>query len=322
MAYTLWNEAYPPNSLPANQIHLAIQYWAVAIRERLNDVFGTSDWATAVQPFQPSQINFRGATPAIRGGSASFRFRNNADSADNATISDVGDITARRNIVSTNNLVSNNDLLFNAASARILPGATKLTFRNFLDTFDNLSINDAGQVTVRDRVTAPSFYGSTAATKLVPGATSFSHRDSTDNFDNLLITEAGDVTARGILDFASINNNKPVTLSGQTTLKKLSVVFVNNGNSGAAKNIDWSTGNYQYVTLDNNCVFTFLNPVANTLYWFRMKQGGAGGFNNTVPANVIPTPVTPGVAAGHSNLITMFYDGTDYLVMTNLDYLR
>lgn len=162
----------------------------------------------------------------------------------------------------------------------------------------------------------------TATARIISGAISLALRNNANTLDNLLITDAGDVTVRASLDFNVINNNKPVTLAGLTTLKKLATVFFDNGNSGAAANIDFNTGNYQYLTLTGNAVLTFLNPVINVLYWVRLKQDVPGSRGAVFPANVIPTPVPSSIVSGHSQLVALLYDGTDYLLMSNTDHIR
>lgn len=313
MAYSkIWDEAYPPNSLPANQIHIAIQYWAIAIRERLNDVFGTADWATAVQPFQPVQINFRGATPAIRGGSASLRFRNNADTLDNITLADAGDLTSRRNIISSNNLVSNNDLVFNAANARILPGSTTIRFRNFADTLDNLVISDAGVVSIRNSINTTLLALSGANPFIVGAAAGLFFRDSTNSTSNLIIADvSGDVSARGALAAPTLNIN------GVATLKQLTSIKVDQGNVTGAVTVDWTTGNYHYLTLIGNIVLTFNPPATNSLLYLRLKQDVVGTRGTTFPASVNPVPGPPSSPAGYSQFLELYWDGANYLVLTN-----
>lgn len=144
MAYSnAWNEAYPPGTLSADQIDTAIQYWAVAIRERLNDVFGIANWASA-DPIRPGSMHFGGATPYIIGGSSYFIFRDQTNSFDNVAISDSGDITSRRHLISGSNLISSANLVFNAASPKVLPGSNGIFFRNYADAANVAVLTDLG----------------------------------------------------------------------------------------------------------------------------------------------------------------------------------
>lgn len=77
------------------------------------------------------------------------------DGTDDTTLNaDTGD-TIKFEIAGTTELSLDNDLLtFSGAAARIVPGVTSLTFRNAANNADNLSITDAGLVTVRAGLTA------------------------------------------------------------------------------------------------------------------------------------------------------------------------
>lgn len=66
----------------------------------------------------------------------------------------------------TNPTISGN-LTFSTAAAKIIPGATSLTFRNNADAASNISITDAGVVTLRD-----SLINATAGKGIILGASS------------------------------------------------------------------------------------------------------------------------------------------------------
>jgi hypothetical protein len=80
-------------------------------------------------------------------------------------------ITAGGAVITAGNLtLTAGNLLFSAASAKIIPGATSLLFRNNADSATNISILDAGGVTLRSSLSIPatawgsvisSLYGST-----------------------------------------------------------------------------------------------------------------------------------------------------------------
>lgn len=314
-----WDENYPPSSLPANQIHLAIQYWAIAIRQRLNDAFGTTDWATASNPFQPASINFRGATPTIRGGATSLRFRNNADTFDNVTLADIGDLTARRNLISSNNLVSNNDLVFNAANARILPGTTSIRFRNFADNADNLIITDAGLVTFRNTIVVPQIQG---ISQIIAAPVGFIILESAGINNNFVLDDLGNATVRTSLSVPTLQVSTLANLIGLTTIKKFGPLKIDNGTQTGAVNIAFASGAYQYLIMSGNVVLNLIAPPDNTIVWLRLRQDGVGGRVVTFPANVIPNPVPGSTTANHSQMLCMLYDGLDFLVLGNTDHIR
>lgn len=77
-----------------------------------------------------------------------------------------GDITA-----TAGNLVATaGNLTFGAASAKIIPGATSLLFRNNADGATNVSITDAGLVTTRDQINTTGIQVPAANFETVAGA--------------------------------------------------------------------------------------------------------------------------------------------------------
>lgn len=101
------------------------------------------------------------------------------------------------------------NIVLGAASSKIIPGATSVLFRDTADAATNLSILDAGLVTVHRgnlAVTAGNLLFGAAAAKIIPGATSITFRDTADAADNLSITDAGLVTvSRGNLAITAGN---------------------------------------------------------------------------------------------------------------------
>lgn len=118
------------------------------------------------------------------------------------------------------------NIVFGAASARVIPGATSLLFRNAANDNTNVTITDAGAVTTRAGLTVTSggatvtaggitvtaggetitagdltmtagnvVFGAASA-RVIPGATSLLFRNNANNADNLSITDAGLCTAR------------------------------------------------------------------------------------------------------------------------------
>lgn len=85
--------------------------------------------------------------------------------------------------------------------------------------------------------------------------------------------------------------------------------LIDDGNSGAAKTINWNLGNEHELTLTGNVTLTFSNPVNGGRYVMVVKSG-AGGFTVTWPAAVLwPGGVAPTitVAAGKTDIIAFQY---------------
>ena len=100
---------------------------------------------------------FGAASAKILPGATSLLIRDTADANTNVTIADSGAVTVRTSLaVTTGNItatagnvaITAGNLTFGAASAKIIPGATSLLFRNNADSATNLTITDAGAVTI------------------------------------------------------------------------------------------------------------------------------------------------------------------------------
>jgi hypothetical protein len=95
------------------------------------------------------------------------------------------------------------------------------------------------------------------------------------------------------------------------------------GNSGSTKTLDFARMITQAVTMTDNCTFTFDNPSSGGTYLVKLTQGGAGSFTATWPASVkwaggaAPTLST---AVGAIDILTFFYDGTNYFGNAGLNY--
>lgn len=102
MAYTIsWNEAFPAGSNAANLLAEYIQQGKTMVRERLDDIFGTSG-ATGIQtadPYLPILLKLSGGpTSRIIPGATSFAIRDNANARDNLLVEDDGDVTVFKDL--------------------------------------------------------------------------------------------------------------------------------------------------------------------------------------------------------------------------------
>lgn len=97
MPYTLpWDETLPLDSSAANLIGQDIRDLKVELRERLNDIFGITDWATQAQPMKGSKLNLaRNVLSYIVPGSTSLSIRDSTDSVDNLLINENGSVVVR-----------------------------------------------------------------------------------------------------------------------------------------------------------------------------------------------------------------------------------
>lgn len=98
---------------------------------------------------------------------------------------------------------------------------------------------------------------------------------------------------------------------------------VANGNSGSTFTIIWPTGNKQKITLTANCTFTFGAPSGVSNLLLMLTQDGTGSRTVTWPSGVkwvgaaAPTLST---AAGATDIVSFFYDGTNYWGVASLNF--
>lgn len=96
-----------------------------------------------------------------------------------------------------------------------------------------------------------------------------------------------------------------------------------NGNSSTSDTIDWTVSNKQKSTLTGNCTFTFTAPPGPCNLVLKLVQDGTGSRTVTWPAAVKwPGGVAPTLTttASRVDVITFYYDGTNYLGASSLNY--
>jgi len=132
----------------------------------------------------------------------------------------------------------------------------------------------------------------------------------------ITIDDSNNMTMAGELDMNSqdIDNAKTVTF----------IAEVDDGNSGAADTIDWTTGQKHKSTLTANCTYTFTAPQGPCNLLLKVVQDGTGSRTVTWPATVKwPTNGTaPTLSTGVNDvdIITFYYDGTNYYGVASLDF--
>ena len=85
----------------------------------------------------------------------------------------------------------------------------------------------------------------------------------------------------------------------------------------ATQTVNWDEGNNQKVTIDASVTtLTLSNPIAGANYMIQITQGGIGSYTVTWPASVKwqnATSPTLSTAVGKIDVVSFFYNGTDYL---------
>ena len=90
---------------------------------------------------------------------------------------------------------------------------------------------------------------------------------------------------------------------------------IDNGNSGAADTINWTTGNNQRSTLTANCTFTFTAPTGVSFLNLKIIQDATGSRTVTWPAGIIwagGVAPTLSTTANRVDIVNFYYDGTNY----------
>jgi hypothetical protein len=122
----------------------------------------------------------------------------------------------------------------------------------------------------------------------------------------------------GVGYFDVLVGNSPSALEVQTLYNEY-----NAGNSSTALTLNLRNGNAQKIVLTGNCTFTFSNPSVGYPYVLRLVQDGTGSRTVTWPANVkwpggtAPTLTT---TASATDLVNIYYDGTNYYGSSALGY--
>lgn len=102
------------------------------------------------------------------------------------------------------------------------------------------------------------------------------------------------------------------------------ISVVDNGNSGASKTINWTTGGIQKITTTGSCTVSFtapLNPC--TLVLKIIHEASATSYTYVWPGTVkwqSGTAPTTTNTSGAVDVISFFYDGTNYYGAFGLDY--
>jgi hypothetical protein len=132
---------------------------------------------------------------------------------------------------------------------------------------------------------------------------------------SMLLTGAADTitVALGVLSQALDGGNQDIHSIKTATFEAL----VDNGNSGAAKTVDWNSGSMQKVTMSANCTFTFTAPPGVGRFQLRLIQDATGSRTATWPASVkwsqqSGTPPALTSTPARWDTATFTYDGSIY----------
>lgn len=132
------------------------------------------------------------------------------------------------------------------------------------------------------------------------------------NGANTVFSSTGALTTNLLL---TANSGVVVTGGTVNSSRGFSSVEYNAGNAGTSLTINFNNGANQRTTLTGNCTFTFINPVAGSMYKLKLIQDGTGGRTVTFPGTVLwagGVAPTLSTAGGAIDIVTFYYDGTNY----------
>lgn len=185
-----------------------------------------------------------------------------------------------------------------AAISYVVAGATRLEFRANDGTTVNMTLYNNGDVGIRGLLQITG--GVSTVLLLATGLATLQ--------GGLVVTPTGTAS---IQCPATFTDNVTLT-GGQGVITPVTVAA-----STAALTVDWDSGNNVHIVLTANCTFTFSNPRAGGVYLLRLTQDVTGSRIVTWPASVkwpagaaAPTLTT---TASRTDVVTLYYDGTNYM---------
>jgi len=137
---------------------------------------------------------------------------------------------------------------------------------------------------------------------------------STDNAIARYNGTTGDIQNSGV----TIDDNDNVSLGNADIRTARLVTFnseIDQGNTGASPNVDWTAGAKQRFTMNNATpAFTFTAPAGPTNMTLVLEQDGAGSRSPTWPGTARATDGSIDISSAGSSVtvINIYYDGTNY----------
>lgn len=168
--------------------------------------------------------------------------------------------------------------------------------------------------------TVPIASGGTGATTASAARTNLGLGTAATTASSAYATAAQGTTANNALPKAGGTMTGDIAMGGGRITGALGIGYsaeYDNGNSGAAKTIDWANGSQQRVTLNANTTLTVNTPTYAGFYQLRLVQDGTGsrtvtwsGLTSTrwLGATAAPSPNT---AANGETIVTIYYNGTN-----------
>lgn len=92
--------------------------------------------------------------------------------------------------------------------------------------------------------------------------------------------------------------------------------------SGASITVDWNNAQKQFITLTTNTTVTFTAPDGVGNFQLRIVQDSTGSKTLTLPTIKFPGGTTPtwSTSADSEDILSLFYNGSDYYGTSGLDF--
>ena len=94
-----------------------------------------------------------------------------------------------------------------------------------------------------------------------------------------------------------------------------------NGNSGAAKTIDWTKSQKQKITMTGNCTFTFTAPIGSCNLILRLEQDGVGGRTAAWPSDCRWSGGSALSSTGSVDMAAFYWSGENYFGQISLKFV-
>ena len=191
---------------------------------------------------------------------------------------------------------------------------------NYIFDMPNNLPGDAGDFRIRANQNNSGFYLFTQDASSNNHYALVANRDGNVGIGTFLNTAYGLSVMNGNVGIGTWVPGSALQVNNTMTYQK----EYNNGNSGTSLTINWNNGNKQKVTMNNNCTFTFTAPTSGvTNLLLKVVEDGTGGWTATWPGAVKwPSASAPTLTATPSqeDVVTCYWDGTDYLCTAALNY--
>jgi hypothetical protein len=196
-------------------------------------------------------------------------------------------------------------------------------------TFDlnGQNLINGADATFTGTLQAPTINGTTTVISQLFNGGKFNGNEA--NITNTVtagaFTTTGDTNTAKLIATANVNGTD-ATFTGNISVGKTLVYDeeVNNGTSTSSKDIDWTAGNRQTITLGvPTTTLTFTNPASTANLILRIVQDVNGSRVITWPASIkwpSATAPTLSTTASSEDIVTCYYSGTAYYCNASLDF--